>query len=105
MAATFGPPAAEETAGVLINGVTDRSIDSLCSAVSAEIGMPAGRVRKVVMAILRRQQGIVPPAAETTDGEAAEPGSEGLNERLRWYPLGANGRLRPTLPEQAPVQP
>lgn len=90
---------------MLINGVTDRSIDSLCSAVSAEIGMPAGRVRKVVMAILRRQQGILPPAAAAPDGEGAEQGPTGEHERLRWYPLGANGRLRPPVHEQAPEQP
>lgn len=87
---------------MLIDGVTDSSIASLCAAVSADIGMPAGRVRKVVMAILRLQQGILPPAAATPDAEAAEPDPEGLNERLRWYPLGANGRLKPSLHEQAP---
>ncbi|MCP9928025.1 hypothetical protein [Cyanobium sp. CH-040] len=105
MAATFGPPEAEEKAWVLINGASDSSIDSLCSAVSADIGMPAGRVRKVVMAILRLQQGILPPAAAMSDAEAAEPDPAGLNGRLRWYPLGANGRLRPGLHEQAPEWP
>lgn len=91
---------------MLINGVTDRSIDSLCSAVSAEIGIPSGRVRKVVMAILRLQQAFMPPGAESPDGETTEADPAGLkDDRLRWYPLGANGRLRPRLQEQAPVQP
>lgn len=84
---------------MLIQPITESSINSLCAAVSTDIGMPVGRVRKVVLAVLRHQQG------QAVAG--AEPGGEGglaagidPGDPLRWYPLGANGRLRPPQPQQ-----
>ncbi|MFO8238369.1 MAG: hypothetical protein R6U00_09015 [Prochlorococcaceae cyanobacterium] len=79
------------------------SFDQLCAAVSAEIGMPVGRVRRVALALehqrlraARGDHGSDSPAAQaSTPPDAAES-----DDHLRWYPLGANGRLRPPLPER-----
>lgn len=62
------------------------SLDSLCAAISAETGMPPGRIKKVVLALQRYQ-------SSTCLETAAE--SQGPEDPLRFYPLGANGRLRP----------
>ena len=74
----------------------DSSIDQLCAAVSEEIGMPVGRGRRVMLAVERQR--LRATGANTDPGglqSAAQP-----ENSLRWYPLGANGRLRPPVPEQ-----
>jgi hypothetical protein len=79
------------------------SFDQLCAAVSAGIGMPVGRVRWVALVLehqrLRAARGAhgsdSPAAQASAPPEAAEP-----DDHLRWYPLGAHGRLRPPLPER-----
>ena len=76
-----------------LHGSMHSSIDQLCAAVSEEIGMPVGRVRRVLLA-LERQRQLAAGASDTAAG-AAQP-----EDPLRWYPLGANGRLRPPCPEQ-----
>ncbi len=99
MAATFSPTAAGDTAKVLIDSFMDSSIDRLCAAVAEEVGMPVGRVRRVVLALQRQRQrsmaGIAAASAAAPGLEAAAP-----DDPLRWYPLGANGRLRPPGPDQ-----
>lgn len=84
------------------------SLDQLCAAVSHEIGMPAGRVRRVALALERQRQlagsgatgSDQPVAPASSPPAAAEP-----DDPLRWYPLGANGRLRPPLPSPVPETP
>jgi hypothetical protein len=66
------------------------SFDQLCAAVADEIGMPVGRVRRVALALERQRQRLA----------GAPQGSAAHDDPLRWYPLGANGRLRPPLPER-----
>lgn len=61
-------------------------LDSLCAAISAETGMPSGRIKKVVLALQRHQS--------STCLESA-PEHQGPEDPLRFYPLAANGRLRP----------
>ncbi|MCP9802568.1 hypothetical protein KBY75_03190 [Cyanobium sp. T1G-Tous] len=48
--------------------------------------MPSGRIKKVVLALQRHQ-------SSTCVESAPEP--QGPEDPLRFYPLGANGRLRP----------
>jgi hypothetical protein len=78
---------------LLLDGSMHSSIDQLCAAVSEEIGMPVGRVRRVALA-LERQRLRVAGTGDPAAG-AAQP-----EDPLRWYPLGANGRLRPPVPDQ-----
>lgn len=66
------------------------SFDQLCAAVADDIGMPVGRVRRVALALERQR----------LRAASAAPGSAAQDDPLRWYPLGANGRLRPPLPER-----
>ena len=61
-------------------------LDSICAAISAETGMPSGRIKKVVLALQRHQ-------SSTCLESAPEP--QAPEDPLRFYPLGANGRLRP----------
>ncbi|TVS02133.1 MAG: hypothetical protein EA413_13250 [Cyanobium sp. PLM2.Bin73] len=79
------------------------SFDQLCAAVADDIGMPVGRVRRVALA-LERQRLRAASAAPGSDPLAAPAGapqgSAAQDDPLRWYPLGANGRLRPPLPER-----
>jgi hypothetical protein len=70
-------------------------MDSLCAAISGDIGMPEGRVRKVLVALRRHCEG---RGAEA--GVSPEPGATGSVDPLLWYPLGANGRQRPPVPER-----
>ncbi|MCP9888273.1 hypothetical protein KBY96_10085 [Cyanobium sp. ATX 6A2] len=74
----------------------DSSIDQLCAAVSEEIGMPVGRVRRVVLAVERQR---LRATGANTDPVVVQPAAQPKNS-LGWYPLGANGRLRPAVPEQ-----
>ncbi len=62
--------------------------------------MPSGRIRKVLMALQRHVpdclQGL--PEAGISVGADAPPkdsSPERLLDPLRFYPIGANGRLRP----------
>jgi len=64
-------------------------LEDVCAAVATETGIPPGRVRKVLLAAQRYQQtGQADPPA-TTPALPTDP--------LRFYPLGANGRLHPPL--------
>jgi hypothetical protein len=70
-----------------LEGLTGQALDAVCIAVAAETGVPAGRVRKVLLAAQRLgQAGGQAPAVE---GSTAPP------HPLRFYPLGANGRIQP----------
>lgn len=86
----------EPAAGQELSGP---ALASLCAAVAAETGIPEGRVRKVIQAVQRHQQAGRP----STSPPATQPGDapDSPVDRLRFYPLGANGRLRPP---QAHVQ-
>jgi hypothetical protein len=78
----------------------DSSIDQLCAAVSEEIGMPVGRVPRVVLAMERQRLRATGANSDPgSDPGAVQPAAQPENS-LRWYPLGANGRLRPPVPEQ-----
>jgi hypothetical protein len=71
-----------------LEGLTGTALDALSAAVAAETGVPAGRVRKVLLAVQRLHQ---------TGGQAeAVQGSPDPPHPLRFYPLGANGRIHPS---------
>jgi hypothetical protein len=65
---------------------------ALCAAVAVETGIPEGRVRKVIQAAKHHQHapGLSAPLARASTGAPDAPA-----DPLRFYPLGANGRLRP----------
>jgi hypothetical protein len=72
----------------------DHTLDAVCAAVAAETGIPAGRVKKVLVAAQRHQH---LQAGASTPPQAAAPAP---SDPLRFYPLGANGRLHPPRPSQ-----
>ncbi|MBM5825864.1 MAG: hypothetical protein FJ054_11020 [Cyanobacteria bacterium M_surface_10_m2_119] len=80
--------------------LTGDGLAALCGAVAAETGIPEGRVRKVLLSAQRLQRAGGWNAAATPAPDpgpaSATPGSHA--DRLRFYPLGANGRLRPPAP-------
>jgi hypothetical protein len=67
------------------------ALDELCEAVASETGIPPGRVKKVLVAAQRLQR-VGPPVSPA----AVPPVSQ---DPLRFYPLGANGRIHPPLPQ------
>jgi hypothetical protein len=71
--------------------VPDDPFDSLCAAVATETGIPVGRVKKVLLSARHHQQSGKPPAPP-------EPWP-GQDDPLRYYPLGANGRIHPPVPQ------
>ena len=94
IAATFTPP---ELGGSRMQAQDSPdhpgagALDELCAAVASETGIPPGRVKKVLLAAQRHQGAGTPrPPA------AAPPVSQ---DPLRFYPLGANGRIHPPLPQ------
>lgn len=97
---TIDAPAHAPAGAVGLNPeLSEEALASLCAAVAAETGIPQGRVRKVLQVAQRHQRagGVTPAPPPTPDpGAAAPPGSRA--DRLRYYPLGANGRLRPPAP-------
>lgn len=76
------------------------NIEQLIQAVSTDTGMPPGRVRRILLSAEQlkslMEQGSVANAAP-----AAAANTRKTNDPLRWYPVGANGRLRPP---QLPLQ-
>lgn len=63
-------------------------------AVSADTGMPPGRVRRLLLSAERWKAALEQnPDAVHSAGASAD--SSGGHDPLRWYPVGANGRLRP----------
>lgn len=72
--------------------VPAEAMPALCAAVAVETGIPEGRVRKVIQAAQHYQHapGLSAPHANASTGESDAPA-----DPLRFYPLGANGRLRP----------
>ena len=82
--------------------LSDLNTPELCAAVSADTGIPQGRVNKVVLALQRHlASGTSPQTSGQIPGQIlAEPkqGKEPEKEQenpLRFYPIGANGSLRP----------
>lgn len=75
-------------------GVSEQALDSLSAAVAAETGIPMGRVKKVLLSAQRHQQ-VSPSAPRQSGFQAAQP--DVPEDRLRFYPLGANGRTHPPL--------
>ncbi|MEB3320584.1 MAG: hypothetical protein VKI63_06565 [Cyanobium sp.] len=85
------------------NGPADPThLNQLSEAVAADTGIPAGRVRKVLLSARRHASSL--EAAPPLPQRAAQPAADApRDDRLRWYPLGANGGLRPPAPpEPAP---
>ena len=76
--------------------VPDAVMPALCAAVSADTGIPEGRVRKVIQAAQRLQHTLDQSTAThpLASQPMPEPGSPA--DRLRYYPIGANGRLSPS---------
>ena len=82
--------------------LSDLNTPELCAAVSADTGIPQGRVNKVVLALQRR---LASGPSQKTSGQIpgqilAEPEQKQEQEQeqenpLRFYPIGANGSLRP----------
>jgi hypothetical protein len=70
-----------------LEGLTGQALDAVCTAVAAETGVPAGRVRKVLLAAQRLHQ--AGDRTSTVERSTAPP------HPLRFYPLGANGRIQP----------
>jgi hypothetical protein len=90
-----------QTMGKELSG---EALASLCAEVAAETGIPEGRVRKVLQLAQRLHRegrmNSAPPAA--ADPGLESPSASGsAADRLRYYPLGANGRLRPPAPHAA----
>ncbi len=67
----------------------DLTSAALIAALSAETGLPPGRVHKVLAALQRHLASPGAPTAATIGNEATSV------DPLRFYPIGANGRLRP----------
>lgn len=74
--------------------LSDLNAPELCAAVSADTGIPQGRVNKVVLALQRH---LTSGSAPQTSGQIlAQPEQKQEPENpLRFYPIGANGSLRP----------
>lgn len=82
--------------------------------MAADTGVPAGRARKILLSAERLRPSLQPGAiqAATAQGDAmasgphrqasaASPGAAAASDDpLRWYPIGANGRLRPPQPTE-----
>ncbi len=82
--------------------------------MAADTGVPAGRVRKILLSAERLRQSLQPGAihAATAQGDAMASGphrqasaaspdaAAATDDPLRWYPIGANGRLRPPQPPE-----
>jgi len=94
--------------------VPAEAMAALCAEVSADTGIPEGRVRKVILAAQRHQHdpGLgagaqtstaaspdpIQPRSNPCDPPHSQSGATvpgGLSDPLRFHPLGANGRLRP----------
>ena len=82
--------------------LSDLNTPELCAAVSADTGIPQGRVNKVVLALQRHlASGTSPQTSGQIPGQIlAEPEQKQELEKeqenpLRFYPIGANGSLRP----------
>ena len=78
--------------------LSDLNAPELCAAVSADTGIPQGRVNKVVLALQRHlASGTSPQTSGQIPGQIlAEPEQkQELENPLRFYPIGANGSLRP----------
>ena len=103
--ATQPPPGvspSEEPSGQAPNligiNLSDLNAPELCAAVSADTGIPQGRVNKVVLALQRHlASGGAPQTSGQIPGQIlAEPEQKQEPENpLRFYPIGANGSLRP----------
>ena len=82
--------------------LSDLNTPELCAAVSADTGIPQGRVNKVVLALQRhlasgtspQTSGQIPGQILAEPEQKQEPEKEQENP-LRFYPIGANGSLRP----------
>lgn len=76
------------------------NIEQLIQAVAAETSIPPGRVRRILLSAEQlkslMEQGSVANAAPAGSAKNMK-----TNDPLLWYPVGANGRLRPPQP---PVQ-
>jgi hypothetical protein len=69
-------------------------LDSLAAAVAAETGLPMGRVKKVLLTAQRHQQAGTPAPTPPVSLDS-QPATQA--DPLRFYPLGANGRIHPPL--------
>jgi len=78
-------------------------LEPLCRQVAAETGVPAGRVRRILISAERHDapRAAAVPLPEEAAAEPAPPQrsdagpADGAPDRLRWYPIGTNGALRP----------
>lgn len=86
--------------------LSDLNTPELCAAVSADTGIPQGRVNKVVLALQRhlasgtspKTSGQIPGQILAEPEQKQEPEKKPEKEQenpLRFYPIGANGSLRP----------
>lgn len=76
--------------------VPAEAMAALCAAVSADTGIPEGRVRKVIQAAQQHQQDPGLGTASSSGQPPRRPDAtvpDSPAGRLRFYPLGANGRL------------
>jgi hypothetical protein len=78
------------------------SLDQLAEAVSVDTGIPPGRVLRILISAERLKalmeqgaEGSLPPGVATS---ATPTQHASTNDPVRWYPVGANGRLRAPLP-------
>jgi hypothetical protein len=69
-------------------------LDSLAAAVATETGIPMGRVKKVLLTAQRHQQPGTPGPTLPVSLDS-QPAAQ--SDPLRFYPLGANGRIHPPL--------
>ena len=80
------------------------NIEQLIQAVSTDTGIPPGRVRRI---LLRAEQlkSLMEQGSVASAAPAAPTNTRETNDPLPWYPVGANGRLRPPQsPPQSPLQ-
>lgn len=72
--------------------LSDLNAPELCAAVSADTGIPQGRVNKVVLAL---QCHLASGPSQKTSGQIPGQILAEQENPLRFYPIGANGSLRP----------
>jgi len=76
------------------------SLDKLCDAVSADTGIPPGRVRRILLSAERLRTLMAQTPVDAATSAISSPVNR---DPLRWYPVGDNGRLQPPSPvEQEP---
>lgn len=73
-------------------------LELLARAVSDETSIPLGRVRRILISAERLKplmKTLTTTPASLGEADAPRTDSPCSDDPLRWYPIGANGRLRP----------